>query len=326
MEKVSVIIPVYNVSEYLDECVESVVNQDYENLEIILVDDGSKDNSGDMCEEWKKKDDRIVVFHKENGGLSSARNYGMDRCNGKYIMFLDSDDFVEHNIVSVLYNLIKENDVLMSGCSMKKIIDGKKEIQSVEMESGKYNFEEYLEQMYKPGTTHMGPFGVLVTAWAKMYDRKLFDDIRYPEGKINEDNFIIHKLVYKAKTVAWVNEELYLYRIREGSITHGKKKKTIKELDNFYGHYDRVKFIEKLSINQNLKNTINYKCFIVGFILWGDLICDYGFDNEELKLCLKDIKDAFSKIRFNSQAISKVNWIKYKLILSFPKIYYNFKK
>ncbi|MBQ5852329.1 MAG: glycosyltransferase family 2 protein, partial [Lachnospiraceae bacterium] len=99
---ISIVVPVYNVEKYLERCVDSLINQTYENIEILLIDDGSKDNSGQMCDEYANKDSRITVYHKENGGLSDARNYGMDRAKGEYIIFIDSDDYVEPNMMEFL--------------------------------------------------------------------------------------------------------------------------------------------------------------------------------------------------------------------------------
>ena len=117
MDLISVIIPIYNVEQYLKECLESVINQTYRNLEIILVDDGSKDKSGKICDEYKNKDERIKVVHKENGGLSDARNAGMKIATGKYIQFIDSDDFIDKDMIETLYNLIIENEADISMCS-----------------------------------------------------------------------------------------------------------------------------------------------------------------------------------------------------------------
>lgn len=109
MDLISIIVPVYNVENYIKECINSIINQSYKNIEIILVDDGSTDNSGSLCEEFSLIDSRIVTFHKENGGLSDARNYGIRHSNGEYIMFVDSDDIIDKDIVNVLYTLIQKD-------------------------------------------------------------------------------------------------------------------------------------------------------------------------------------------------------------------------
>lgn len=124
-EKVSIIVPVYNVEQWLDECIESIINQTYKNLEIILVDDGSKDNSGVICDKWKLKDDRIIVIHKKNGGLSSSRNAGLDIFTGEYVTFCDSDDYIEKETIESMLNTLKEKKVDIVWCAMNKIINGK---------------------------------------------------------------------------------------------------------------------------------------------------------------------------------------------------------
>ena len=118
MEKISIIVPVYNVEKYLKTCLDSIINQTYQNLEIILVDDGSTDNSGEICEEYRKTDSRIILIHKENEGLSMARNFGLDIASGDYISFVDSDDFIARNMMEALYNRLLETQSDMAICSI----------------------------------------------------------------------------------------------------------------------------------------------------------------------------------------------------------------
>ena len=161
-ELISVILPIYNVEKYLEKCLKSVINQTYKNLEIILVDDGSKDNSPQICDEYAVKDKRIVVIHKSNGGLSDARNAGIEIAKGKYITLIDSDDYVEKDYVQFLYQLIKENNAEMSICSHTVLYTNGTRI---EKETG-----EHL--VLDPKTTLekiLYDEGIDLSAWAKMY-------------------------------------------------------------------------------------------------------------------------------------------------------------
>lgn len=219
---ISIIIPVYKVEKYLDKCLNSVVNQTYKNIEIILVDDGSPDNCPTICDEWAKKDDRIRVIHKENGGLSSARNAGIDVAKGEYLAFIDSDDSVEPEYVEELYTTLIENNVDLSICGISFIKeDGSihKEIQAIEptlfLNDDKYNLLLLHNTM-------------VVVAWNKLYSKKIFESLRYPLGKIQEDEFVILDILKNAeKGVAINNKKLYNYLYRENSIMTSKSPKGI---------------------------------------------------------------------------------------------------
>jgi glycosyltransferase involved in cell wall biosynthesis len=210
---ISIIIPVYNVEKYLENCLNSVINQSYANLEIILVDDGSTDNSSKICDEYKKKDDRIKIIHKKNGGLSEARNIGIENSNGKYITFIDSDDTVELNYLEYLYKLIIENDADMSVCYFN-IVNGK--IKKISLSENKkiYSSKEALKEML------LNNFPVSATA--KLFKTEYFRDIKFPSGKLYEDNGTTYKLIIKSKKICVSNARKYNYFIRKNSITNSK--------------------------------------------------------------------------------------------------------
>lgn len=213
---ISVIIPVFNVEEYLDKCVESIISQTYENLEIILVDDGSPDNCPSICDNWAKKDDRIRVIHKINGGLSDARNVGIDKASGEYLFFVDSDDYIAQDMIEKLYVALYENEADMSICNFKYVSeDNLKKFDNDnlpikdEVLSGEYVL---LNKIFEDKNWYW------VVAWNKLYKKDLFDNIRYPFGKIHEDEFIIHQILFKCKKIACVSEMLYFYVQRNDSI------------------------------------------------------------------------------------------------------------
>lgn len=215
MSKVSVIVPVYNVENYLDKCVESLVNQTYKDLEIILVDDGSPDNCGAMCDEWAKKDSRIVVYHKENGGLSDARNYAIDRCKGSYISFVDSDDYVAENYIEFMYNLLQENkECQVAACDLCAVRN--------DVESPYSDFKGVIVFDRREAFERVLYHDLVdVAACAKLYKKDVFDDIRYPVGRVYEDTYVFGDVLNKTDYFVFGGEPLYYYVQRDSSIVNG---------------------------------------------------------------------------------------------------------
>lgn len=224
MKKVSVIVPVYNVEKYLRKCVESIKNQTYQNLEIILVDDGSTDSSGNICDYLSQTDDRIVVIHKENAGLSDARNAGMDISTGDYIGFVDSDDYIDEDFYEILVANLEKYNADVSCCRYSNVWeDGKKELVG---NDGKVHIYEGLEALkeYIYGKT-MDPF-----AWNKLYQAKLLgnsnysdNSFRFIKGILSEDNPFCVELFKHINKVVLVGKSKYNYlQAREGAITSSK--------------------------------------------------------------------------------------------------------
>ncbi len=209
---ISVVIPIYKVEKYLNKCINSVICQTYTNIEIILVDDGSPDNCGIICDDFAKTDKRIKVIHKENGGLSDARNVGIENATGKYITFIDSDDYVELDYIEYLYKLIKKYKTKLSVCSFNILLENGKKI-----DSGKKYKEKLLNREISIKRM-LNEEGFTVSAWAKLYSADLFDDIRYPVGKLCEDNGTTYKLFDKVDKIAYGNNSKYYYLKRKGSI------------------------------------------------------------------------------------------------------------
>lgn len=211
-ELISIIVPVYKVEAFLEKCILSLINQSYTNLEIILVDDGSPDHCGDICDEWAKKDSRIKVIHKQNGGLSDARNAGIDIATGKYISFVDSDDWLSLDYYEILYDQIIMYNAKIAASGIVWVYDeNDNNIHGKKMETKMYSAEEALE-------TIQSNEGFFAVAWNKLYYRELFDDIRYPYGLIHEDEFVTYRLIAKAKTLTLCQKAKYFYRQRQGSI------------------------------------------------------------------------------------------------------------
>lgn len=210
---ISIIIPVYNVCEYLEKCLDSVINQTYTNLEIILVDDGSSDGSEKICDEYAVKDNRIKVVHKANGGVASARNEGVRNSIGEYIGWVDSDDYACPNMFERLYELAVNNDSDIVVCSNY--------INEISNENGKYNIytktskEVMADVLLDKITSHL---------WNKLFKRDLFDNIIFPNISVAEDVAVMHKIFEKANNVTFTDEKLYLYfRRRSNNLTNNYK-------------------------------------------------------------------------------------------------------
>ena len=214
---ISIIVPVYNVEQYLPKCVDSILAQSYQNLEIILVEDGTKDRSGEICDAYAAKDPRIKVIHKKNGGLSSARNAGMDVAQGEYFGFVDSDDWIEPETYEALMELARKYDADLV-CGGRYDVDGATGERTIGLCPQK---EECISSMEMLGRVFTWD-NCDSAAWDKLYRRHLFDEIRYPLGMVSEDIAIFYKLMEKANRVALCNKPIYNYFHRENSITTAK--------------------------------------------------------------------------------------------------------
>lgn len=222
MKKVSVIIPVYNVEKYLSECVDSVLHQSYQNFEIILVDDGSKDKSGEICDKYASSDSRISVIHKENGGASSARNVGMDSANGEYIFFLDSDDRIENTALEKLLTAITENDCDIAFCQAYAIDEDTERVNKsnygYHRDYGSGSAQSFFSEMVKYKEFH-------VAVWMLLYKRAFLkkNKLRFVEGIMYEDCIFSFQVYSLAEKAVHVNEYLYYRRYRDNSVMTSKK-------------------------------------------------------------------------------------------------------
>lgn len=239
MIELSIIIPVYNVNEYLSDCIKSVLKNPKEEIEVILVDDGSTDNSGDICDQYALKDARIKVYHKKNGGLSSARNYGLQYANGEYIGFVDSDDIVDQRMFVEMLNAACEFSADIVICGIKHFSDNLANTSTcvhsdnVVVAEGSSRLEFFIN-----------PKGMGDYAVNKIYKRELFETgIRFPEGHIFEDIYTSYRLFGEAKKVVCLDQDLYYYRMRSGSISHSKKFNP-KMIDIVYATKEQLDYIK----------------------------------------------------------------------------------
>lgn len=259
---ISIIVPVYNVEQYLDECVESLVQQTYQNLEIILVDDGSLDCSPQKCDEWMQKDSRVKVLHKPNGGSSDARNAGIEASKGKYLMFVDSDDFISNNTVDELYDLIISTDAdLACGGFFKYFENGaSKEI---------YNSIISQTQVTISGNDMIRLLldsKIDCSSCCKLYRRTTIADHRFAKGRSNEDMLFLFYLYSDCYRSAYTAHRYYYYRDTPGSVTGCVSVRTMDTLKNALEMKEFV-YTNSIPINGEMKNYLCRTCLELGYAI-----------------------------------------------------------
>ena len=223
---ISVIVAIYNIEAYLEKCIDSIVNQSYSKLEIILVNDGSTDSSGAICQSYAEKDSRIKVTNKPNGGLSSARNTGLDCASGDYIAFVDGDDFLDQDMYEQMLKKLDEHQADIVECSYREIYE------DCVKETTAGLGDVLICNNYEALTWQLKWKYFLSVAWNKIYVRELWKDIRFPIGKYHEDEFITYQVFYKAKKLVFYDIVKYNYiKYRNSSITAGFTKKNIDKLE-----------------------------------------------------------------------------------------------
>ncbi len=229
--KVSIVVPVYKVEKYLSTCLDSLINQTYQNWEAILVDDGSPDNSGVICDEYAEKDSRFKVIHKQNGGLSSARNAAIPIVQGEYVFYLDSDDFIHTDALNRLIVLAQENRADIVQCGFVRGSDAIFPELPLEEKLGIYD-----------NHTIFTSFVAKIITCGKLYRREVIGDICFPEGLINEDDFTTWKFYYRASKIVVTSIPYYYYTVNPNSIMANKKKKA--DFRYFDAYRERIKFFQ----------------------------------------------------------------------------------
>lgn len=243
MVLISVIVPIYGVEKYLNKCVESLVAQTYEKLEIILVDDGSPDACGAICDEWKKKDTRIKVVHKENGGLSDARNAGLAVATGKYVSFIDSDDYVELTFIEKLYTALTGVGADVAECATRYVDEDGTQLKLRESQDGAFDTVTALQMLIQEQ-------GLYQTVWNKLYRKEVIEGILFAKGKYNEDEFWTYKIFDRAKKIVSIAEPLYNYLQRGSSIIGVGY--NIRRLDGLEALFERMQYLAKYTQLCNL--------------------------------------------------------------------------
>lgn len=212
---ISVVVPIYNVEKFLRKCVESIIKQSYRNIEIILVDDGSTDECPAICDEYKKVDQRVRVIHKKNGGLSDARNIGIDVAKGEYLVLIDSDDYIHKDMIKKLYETIIKDGSDLAICNYKVVDEDESILETSKRERRNESVigeKEFWEEYYNNQN------GYYIVAWNKLYKKSLFLKERYDVGKIHEDELICHRIIAQCEKISCLEEQLYFYLKRNNSI------------------------------------------------------------------------------------------------------------
>ena len=311
---ISVIVPIYNVERYLNTCVDSIANQTYSNLEIILVDDGSPDKSPEICDEYARTDVRVKVIHQKNGGLSAARNAGIDIAQGEFLTFIDSDDFVACNYVELLYKGIVEFDADISIASFCTFTNE----DELKISRNELSFVEIAkdECFRRYGALNAGLSMPFISACNKLYKKDFFTSIKFPIGKLYEDAFSTYKLLDKASKIVFTPSKLYFYRINPQSILgQSFKEKHLDMVEAFRSGFD--------FFNQKGANEI--ASTFVPPLLMREIYCWWG-----VRSVLKNKKmaeDVLNDYRWNCRKLKckknvDLKWfIVFKVIAFFPWLY-----
>lgn len=301
---ISVIVPVYKVESYLQRCVKSIQMQTYKNIEIILVDDGSPDRCPEICDELVANDKRIKVVHKSNGGLSDARNVGMEMAQGEYFCFVDSDDYIQPTMVEKLKVAIEKTGVMLAISNFMTVDEsGKRVVDSTEspITDGCFIAEDLLPKIYQK----LGWY--YIVAWNKLYHRSLFDNIRFPFGKIHEDEYIVAQVMDKAKRIACISTEEYVYIYqRKGSIMSSCKMQS--KLDWLEALYLRYIFCEERNIDEGFVKETR----AVYFRELNNLFLDSEIKRNITVEQRKKAKKQYSRMK-NKTNSEKINWILFNI-------------
>ncbi len=335
-DKISIIVAIYNIEKYLEECVKSIINQSYKNLQIILVDDGSTDSSKDICDKYAKIDNRIQVIHKKNGGLSDARNKGLEVAEGKYISFVDGDDYLFPTFYAVLHKLIKKYDADISECQFLRIneTDMENSEKIIETHNKKIDIKEEVYDNLKALDLYYGarlaPYLKKVVVWNKLYTKEILDGITFPVGKLHEDEYTSYRILYKCKKIVSTNEILHGYIQTNNSImrTEIKQKRVEDNLDayekgsEFFEKYGQVKlemqcrrrYLENCielagkvqkSSNTNKQELINmiHELFLKNYERYIEQIKSNSTSNNENEIIEDIIIKAYNDLKNNNKCI-----------------------
>ena len=286
---ISVIVPVYNVEKYVERCIDSIMNQTYKNIEVIVVDDGSTDKSLEIIKNKYKKNKKISIYHKSNGGLSSARNYGLEKCNGEYIAFIDSDDWIDPDCIEKVVKCIQVNDfpeIVEFG--YRKVND------NIVIEEKKLNNNVYKETNILDEYFYGNQIVDIVCN--KFYKKDLFESVRFVEQRIHEDYMIMPELLYKSKKICTIHDVFYNYYERDNSITKSRFKE--KNFDRIYAGNYVIDFCKK-NIPQ-YTDIAKIKCEFICIYMYSDLISSNRYLKKIYKSFKKRIAIEYNKLYYET--------------------------
>ena len=304
MKKISVVVPVYKVEQYLDRCVKSILSQTFSDFELILVDDGSPDNCGKMCDEYAEKDGRIKVIHKKNGGLSDARNFGIDyamtESGSEWITFIDSDDWVHPKYLEALYNAVTETGLPISVCSFERTYGESPAVDETLLLPKCVNTEEF----YCKDNVNA------IVAWGKLYKKDYFGKIRYPVGKLHEDEFVTYRIIFQTPDIAFIDEPLYAYFQNSGGTMLGGFSE--RNLVVFDAVSEQISFFNKNGYKRAYASALKS---LLGVFEWRYGECE----DEELK---KELLKKFRRVLFKNRRSDIVSFksSKYLYDIAYPRL------
>lgn len=303
---ITVIVPVFNVEAYIEDCITSILNQTYKNLEIIIVDDGSPDNSINLSKNITKGDNRVKYIVKSNGGLSDARNTGLREATGEFVTFIDSDDYIAPTYVERLYDVLIETAAEISIIALCQDIEGI--IEHV------VRSEQYLK-IFTPQEAILAMYDKkdyfvvsLTVAQGKLYKRDLFNNISYPIGKKYEDSFTTYKLYKSSRKIAYLNDELYYYRIRKGSITNSGF--SLANLDKLEMFEEKLTYISEY---EDVSRKVRY-AYCVELIRLSYQLRKHGQNNEKITEIRSNYRQLFQKVYKESNLKDRVKLVLYRYV------------
>lgn len=306
---ISVIVPVYNAENFLDYCINSIIKQTYQNFELILIDDGSKDSSGAICDEWYKKDSRIKVFHQSNSGVAVTRNRGLEAAKGDYICFVDNDDFITENYLETFIIAMEktDSDIVMCDIASAKLAEPDHPLDKVI----KMDAKDCMNWLSNPISRE---YVIMVVLWNKMYKRKLFQDHRFKKGIYHEDEFMINNMLRTIEQVTFVPLKNYVYRTNETSITGEKNKNAMYHLEFVDAYVERI----GIALERNEEGDQEFALTVVKwiFIKLGQF---YRDGNANMQAVVK--KKYAEVFKEYSYLLSDKQKAKYKMFMITPGIF-----
>lgn len=317
---VSIIVPIYNVEKYVERCIDSIINQTLKEIEIILVDDGSTDNSGKICDEYARRDERIKVIHKKNGGQCSARNVGLDIAKGEYIGFVDSDDFIKLYMYEILYLQINKYNADIIKCNFVDVIDGQIKQYEESNLTTIYDTEKAFYNFINEPYRFNKHFKAIM--WDGLYKTKLFEEIRFPEGFIYEEGYVLPKLFLKSNKLVHLDKNLYYYvKNKKGTMAQGLNENGLKSIDDWkeihYLLYDKYPMLNKYTAYRWIDKYLNlYKS-----LYYRKDIDKNDYYKNYIRCELKNRISYFQAIITDKKILKKVRIFNYN-----PKLYLFFLK
>lgn len=318
MARIAVIVPVYNVENYIERCIDSILNQSFDDFKLILVNDGSTDRSYEICKEYAISDRRIKLINQENMGLSMARNNALEYSSERYLTFIDSDDYIHRDFLKILLENLIDNSADISVADHQKVYQSERtEHEEKENTIRVLSNIQAVEQVVKDNDENM------IVAWGKLYKRELFEDIRYPRGKYHEDEFVTYKLYYKAETIVKTKAKLHYYTQRDESITGDKY--SLKRLEKLEGLREAVEFFREKG-EEDLALSANYRYLFNIQIAYYRVKFELGSNKPVMNNLKQDYDTNYRGINKDMKEYSLKEKIILRFFFYFPNIYCNLVK